>query len=232
VVDFFMSLLHDVSDKDKAGQDFKSVGNPLTKPTQSPANVFKSNVFITPANNVCYVKLLSFRAIRLQALCRMGFIVCALTYVNGVNERHAFAGTQPAIDLEIDLEIVSHIESSRNPEALGDGGKSVGLFQISPVCLKDYNLHSGSGRTYTRDDLLNPTANTEVAKWFLFVRIPAMLRRMGYPDNLRNRIVAYNCGISCLNRDRLPRTTEVYIEKYHKLAADVAKFNQATRRAK
>ena len=57
------------------------------------------------------------------------------------------------------LAAVAHHESSFDPKATNGG--ATGLFQITPVVLKDYNAQHGT--SYGRSDLLDPVFNTRVA---------------------------------------------------------------------
>lgn len=50
---------------------------------------------------------------------------------------------------------IMQMESSGNPNAIGDKGASIGLFQL--------NTHGGQGQGYTPDYLKNPVINAELA---------------------------------------------------------------------
>jgi len=120
-------------------------------------------------------------------------------------------------DHGIDLAIIAMIESSNNPLAHNkyDGG-SRGLYQINPICLKDYNIQMST--KHTLDDLFNPDLNKRIAKWMFEVRIPQYLNRLGLPLSLDNKIIAYNAGILYLSKKKtIPKTTLDYISKYKKL---------------
>lgn len=110
---------------------------------------------------------------------------------------------------QIDLGIISQIESSNRPSAVGDDGRSLGLFQLSKWPVLEYN--KANGTRHDHSEALEPTTARKIADWYLHIRIPQML---GKRDSVRNRLIAYNCGISCLNRPRLPKTTELYLKKY------------------
>jgi hypothetical protein len=57
------------------------------------------------------------------------------------------------------LSALAQSESSFNPRAVT--GHAVGLFQITPVVLNDYNASRGTG--HTRADLFDPVLNTRIA---------------------------------------------------------------------
>jgi hypothetical protein len=74
------------------------------------------------------------------------------------------------------LAAVAQNESSFNPKAVT--GHAVGLFQITPVVLKDYNAQHGTA--CTRADLFDPLLNTRIAVEHihhiidLYSKIPAL----------------------------------------------------------
>ena len=123
---------------------------------------------------------------------------------------------------EIDLKAIAQIESSGNPRAWNKVDDGHGLYQITPIALKDYNQHHIF--KLTMNDMWDPVYNKTVAQWIFEVRIPQMFKFFRLKDTPQNRIVAYNCGISCLTKKhKLPKTTNVYLEKYAKLVKGGAK---------
>lgn len=118
----------------------------------------------------------------------------------------------------IDLNAISLIESSNNPRAINKDEGSFGLFQISPVALKEFNQRVGAN--LTMKDMLREEKNAHVAIWLLEVRIPELLAFYKKPQTLKNTIVAYNCGISCLDRKELPKTTKEYLAKYRRITGE------------
>ena len=112
----------------------------------------------------------------------------------------------------INMRIIKRIESGNNPRAWNKKEDGRGLYQINPICLKEYNnFHSVD---YTPDDLWNPAINYEIANWYLNVRIPSMLRHFGKEVNTRNIIIAYNAGINAVVKGYVPTTTKQYLVKY------------------
>lgn len=115
---------------------------------------------------------------------------------------------------EIDMDKIMMIESSGNPLAYRKADDSIGLFQITPVVLKEWNNFHPKEQ-HTRADLWNPVVNKKIADWYINKRIPQMLKYYGKPDTVPNRITAYNAGINYVVKDKpLPRITKLYIKKY------------------
>lgn len=122
------------------------------------------------------------------------------------------AGHAAEIVPQIDLHAIAMIESSGNPKAIGLSGDS-GLFQITPVLLKEYNALTRS--MVHQDDLFHPGVSRKIADWYLHKRIPEMLRRFKKPVTVRNVIIAWNSGIKTVVKGtKIPRVTERYLEKY------------------
>jgi soluble lytic murein transglycosylase-like protein len=116
---------------------------------------------------------------------------------------------------EIDLNIIAQIESSNNPLAINRRTQCYGLYQISQVCLTEYNqFHKAD---YTKIDLLNPDVNFQIAKWYIEKRIPQMLKYYRKPITVENLILAYNAGIRWVLKGKVPKETQKYIKKYRRL---------------
>lgn len=114
----------------------------------------------------------------------------------------------------IDLHKIMMIESAGNARAYNpqDGGR--GLYQITAICLKEYNAFHPRDQ-YTPEDLWNTSISNLIADWYLNIRIPQMLKAYGLADNPRNRIIAYNAGIRTLVQNReIPLITKRYLKKY------------------
>lgn len=112
----------------------------------------------------------------------------------------------------INMQKISTIESNNNAAIISKGG-DYGLFQISKPVLVDFNRHSNIA--WQMPDMLNQSNNTEVADWYLNVRIPQMLHYYHKPITIRNIIIAWNAGISYVVKNkRLPKTTINYLRKY------------------
>lgn len=111
----------------------------------------------------------------------------------------------------VDMSIISTIESNNNPYAYNHRSNARGQYQITPICLKDFNQYNQP--QYTPEDLFDPEINKKISEWYLYQRIPQLLNHFNKQDNLENTLIAYNCGIGCVGKP-LPKETENYIKKY------------------
>lgn len=112
----------------------------------------------------------------------------------------------------INLEKIKQIESSGNPKAFNKYTKARGLYQITPICLKDYNQQNK--KSHKEEDLFIPEINTIIAEWYFNTRIPQLLKAFKKPINDTNILVAYNAGIKKVGSFVLPKETKNYIKKY------------------
>ena len=115
----------------------------------------------------------------------------------------------------VDLNAIKMIESGGNEKAWNRTEDGRGLFQINPICLKEYNEKTKS--FIKKDSLFIGEINTRIAMWYIEKRIPQMLRYYGKKVNDTNIIWAYNAGIGNVIKGIMPKTTKEYIEKYNKL---------------
>jgi len=127
-----------------------------------------------------------------------------------------FLLVSPAFAQEIDLSVISTIESSNNPYAYNPKTEARGLFQITPICLREWN-NFHPNEQYSLDDLFDPQINTKIAKWYLTRRIPQMLRYYKKPVTIENILICYNAGIKYVLKGEIPEETRKYIEKYKRL---------------
>lgn len=112
----------------------------------------------------------------------------------------------------INMHKIMMIESGGNPNLIEKWG-GIGLYQVTPGTLKEFNNHKGVD--WSDSDLLNPSKNTIVANWYLTKRIPQMLRHYHKSVSTKNIIIAYNAGISyVVQNKKLPKTTIEYLKKY------------------
>jgi soluble lytic murein transglycosylase-like protein len=113
--------------------------------------------------------------------------------------------------VKIDLQKIAKIESSGNPNAYNAKEQAVGLYQLRPCVLKEYN--SRHKVQYTLHDLYTPAKAAVVADWYLHVRIPEMLRYYRHPVTVETVLQAYNQGIGHVGKAVSP-ITQRYIAKY------------------
>lgn len=111
----------------------------------------------------------------------------------------------------IDMEAIKQIESGGNPNATSPVG-AMGLYQIMPITLKDYNQITK--KNYKKEQLFDPDINTEIAEWYLTQRIPQMLKHYKKPVTTDNILWAYNAGIGNLVKNVFPKETKNYLYKY------------------
>lgn len=63
------------------------------------------------------------------------------------------------------LDALQTVESNGNANAIGDGGKAVGILQIHPCVVADVNrIH---GTRYTLSDRLDPAKSRDIARLYL-----------------------------------------------------------------
>lgn len=115
----------------------------------------------------------------------------------------------------VNMEVIKQIESSGNADAYNSKGQAYGWFQITPICLADFNR--ANNEHYKAVELFNPQINSRVAYWYFEERLPALLRHFKQVDSVDNRIVAYNAGIRAVIRNSRPLETVKYLEKYHNI---------------
>ena len=113
----------------------------------------------------------------------------------------------------INVDKIIRIESSGRSHVISqDGFSSIGLMQVSPCVLKEYNQYKKTN--YTTKDLFNKEINVKIGTWYLTKRIPQMLRHYKTPVTTDNIIIAYNAGIKNAVSGRVPRITKAYLKKY------------------
>lgn len=109
------------------------------------------------------------------------------------------------------LPRLAAIESSGNPDAVGDKGKSLGLYQISKEAWRDstdwarlncpewlgLSCFNGLGKDYKKE-CLNPDTARWVATFYLMY-LAKRIKDSGYPVNMKTLYMAYNCGFSKAN---------------------------------
>ena len=118
-------------------------------------------------------------------------------------------------DEEVDMTAIATIESSNNPYSYNYDSKATGLYQITPICIKDYNRLNK--RKYTIDNMFDFKMSYRVANWCMNTRIPSLLKHYHLEDSIVNRLWAYNAGISFVRRQIMPDETKNYIIKYEDL---------------
>ena len=120
-----------------------------------------------------------------------------------------------AYGASINMDIIQRIESGGNVMAYNRNSQARGLYQITPICLKEWNSFHKSER-YSQNQLFNGKINEKIAKWYLEVRIPQMLLHFKKEVTIENIIWAYNAGIGYVVKNIKPKETRNYIIKYNR----------------
>ena len=123
----------------------------------------------------------------------------------------------PALAHEIDLSIISRIESSNREDACSYKGCKYGrgLYQISEIVLKDWN-NFHPDEQYLPSHLFQGEANQRIADWY-FGRIVSMLKYYNIPTYLDHVLACWNWGIGNVKNkglDNMPQETIDFINKY------------------
>lgn len=131
-------------------------------------------------------------------------------------------GLTPGGVERINLDAIKIIESSGNPKAFNSRTKCYGLYQISKICLLDYNQLNKTN--YKPEDLFNSLINKKIAAWY-FNRIQQMLGFYQVPVSTTTLVASYNWGIGNVVKwhrqdgrfKDLPKVTRKYIARYREL---------------
>lgn len=116
----------------------------------------------------------------------------------------------------VDLNKIAMIESSGGKFKIHKDGWSKGTHGISKITLKEWNNFNPRDK-HVFNDLMDDDVSLKISKWYINKRIPQMLRYYKQEDTLKNRLWAYNCGISCVIDNRIPKITQAYFRKYGEL---------------
>lgn len=115
---------------------------------------------------------------------------------------------------EINLSKIRQIESKNNFFAYNFKSKAIGLYQITPIVLQEYNKFNSLN--IVSYQLFYPIINEQIAIWYLNKRIPQMLKYFNKPITVRNVLICYNAGILyVVGNKSLPKETINYIKKYN-----------------
>lgn len=120
------------------------------------------------------------------------------------------------------MQAIKTIESDGNPYAFNSRTKCYGLYQISEICLQDFNQTRQTN--YLPEDLFNPSINEMVASWY-FKEVDRMLDFYEIPVSITTVIASYNWGIGNVVEwyrngaifKELPQETQRYIQKYQEI---------------
>jgi soluble lytic murein transglycosylase-like protein len=122
----------------------------------------------------------------------------------------------------LNVQRIISIESSGNPHAYNKGSGAIGLMQITPIVLEEWNQHNKQVALIT--DLYTPYCNVQIGKWYLNRIENHYCKVWNIPPTIDNILIGYNYGISNLknwyragaNYKKLPRETRNYLKRYNK----------------
>ncbi len=117
--------------------------------------------------------------------------------------------------VSVDMQAIAQIESSGQANAYNRVSGAVGMYQITPICLKDYNKFHKPQRSMK--EMYDRLIAHNVANWYFNHRIPSLLEAYGIKDTIENRLIAYNAGIGRLKNGKIPRESRDYVKKYKEL---------------
>jgi soluble lytic murein transglycosylase-like protein len=128
-----------------------------------------------------------------------------------------YADIRKSKKVVINMKAIQIIESSGNAGAYNRRTKATGLYQITPICLADYNQFHD--HKFKQNDLFNPDINFSIADWYIGERIPQLFKHYHIEDSVENRIIAWNAGIKYLleSYPSVPSETVKFIRRYWRL---------------
>lgn len=115
--------------------------------------------------------------------------------------------------LTININAIIQIESSGNPTAYNEGEIAIGLMQIRPCVVQDWNKAHPNDK-HAIEDMFIPRINVKVGTWYLTARIPQMIKAYRKAVTIENIIIAWNAGIKYVRNGRTPKSTKRYLKRY------------------
>ena len=150
-----------------------------------------------------------------------------------------FTGLTGYAQVEISIPAIIALESSGNPHAYNKTSGAIGLMQITPVCLEDWNTTKGKfsfeeqfGKpgTYFYEtrylniaDLYNPNINLIIGQWYINTRIKQdFLKGKGTIDDI---LICYHDGYGNwkkwkAGKRKLGPAMKKYIQDYKRLTKE------------
>lgn len=111
---------------------------------------------------------------------------------------------------EINLSAIKAIESSGCADAIGDGGKALGAFQIHKELVIDFNRLNRTNLKHS--DVFNPKTAEKIASWAFNTYFPLVLKKKN--PTKEELLTCYNAG--CGNALK-KRYAIGYISKYESI---------------
>ena len=91
------------------------------------------------------------------------------------------------------IEVLKHVETLNNPEAVGDNGASWGVLQIQKACVDDVNKYFGTN--YTHRDMFQVECAEEVTRLYMMMGAQLYLERHGIPATEEVLVRNHNGGV-------------------------------------
>ena len=144
-------------------------------------------------------------------------LICLLTliYILFLNNV-AFAIETP--DWDKLVRVVIQVESGGDPHAVGSNN-DVGLMQITPIVLKEYNQNKKLYNLgyYSIGHLYNPSINVKIGTWYL-----KRLYHYYKCSTIEQIAMSYNGGITRARKNgfdlkKMPKSTQRYVKRVIKL---------------
>ena len=130
--------------------------------------------------------------------------------------------------MKINLNAIAKIESGGNAKAFNWKTKATGIYQITPICLKDWNQEHPES-PYMLADLWNARINEQIADWYLHVRLPQILDTLDVPVTEETLLYAFNWGPGNVRKayrpqigervPKIPIETRNYVANYRRIVA-------------
>jgi soluble lytic murein transglycosylase-like protein len=123
------------------------------------------------------------------------------------------------------VDKIIYAESRGNPNAYRKDTNAIGLMQIRPVVLKEWNNLNPS-KQFESKDLFNPYINVDVGVWYLTRIKKHYLPHYKLEPHLENILTSWNVGPTKhgeqigdarRNFDRLPQKTKNFIKEIKSL---------------
>ena len=127
------------------------------------------------------------------------------------------SGTRPVVAY-VDMRALALCESSNDPKAYNKKTKATGLYQITPICLKDYNRFAPNGKRYVLKEMFEPAKAEVVARWYLSERLTNMIGWMGLPVTTQRILWAWHAGIRNCADGVMPEATRKFLNRYNENA--------------
>jgi len=116
--------------------------------------------------------------------------------------------------VEINMDVIHFLESSRGINKNISSAGAVGPFQIRQICLTDYNERNTS--KYTLNDMLDYDKAYIVAYWALHTRAIQLLKANDFIVDLEGQLLCYFSGIKNVVNRRVGKKGWRYIWDYKK----------------